>query len=99
MQILYNGLPRFWVGYYLSPPNKLMKAMGSHDSSSLLFVMQVMVSHFVSNSHKVMSQLQIVVVEIFLQFCGHIFWQVPVACRIPAASNSSDDHEKAFVVW
>jgi hypothetical protein len=35
----------------------------------------------------------------FLQFCGHIFWQVPVACRIPAASNSSDDYEKAFVVW
>jgi hypothetical protein len=93
MQILYNGLPRFWVGYYLSPPNKLMKAMGSHDSSSLLFVMQVMVSHFVSNSHKVMSQL------LFFKLLLWKFFQVPVACRIPGASNSSDDYEKAFVKW
>jgi hypothetical protein len=34
----------------------------------------------------------------FLQFCRHIFRQVPVACRILAASNSSDDYEKAFVI-
>jgi len=46
--------------------------VGSHGSSSLPFVMKVMVCHFVSDSHEVMTSLivvlpLIVVVEIALQ--------------------------------
>jgi hypothetical protein len=48
-----------------------MNSVGSHGSSSLPFVMKVMVSHFVSDSHEVMTALVvlplIVVVEISLQ--------------------------------
>ncbi len=51
---------------------ELMNSVGSHGSSSLPFVMKVMVCHFVSNSHEVMTALivelpLIVVVEISLQ--------------------------------
>jgi len=58
---------------------ELMNSVGSHGSSSLLFVMKVMVCHFVSDSHEVMTALivvlpLIVVVEISLQLhrasCG-----------------------------
>jgi pentatricopeptide repeat protein len=50
----------------------MMNSVGSHGSSSLLFVMKVMVCHFVSDSHEVMTALivmlpLIVVVEISLQ--------------------------------
>jgi hypothetical protein len=50
---------------------ELMDSMGSHGSSSLLFLMKVMVCHFVNNSHEVMITLigmipLIIVVEIFL---------------------------------
>jgi hypothetical protein len=49
-----------------------MNSVGSHGSSSLPFVMKVMVCHFVSNSHKVMTTLIVVlsliaIVEISLQ--------------------------------
>jgi hypothetical protein len=48
-----------------------MNSVGSHGSSSLPFVMKVMVCHFVSDSHEVMTALivvpLIVVVEISLQ--------------------------------
>jgi hypothetical protein len=49
-----------------------MNSVGSHGSSSLPFVMKVMVCHFVSDSHEVMTALivvlpSIVVVEISLQ--------------------------------
>jgi hypothetical protein len=49
-----------------------MNSVGSHGSSSLPFVMKVMVCHFVSDSYKVMTALivvlpLIVVVEISLQ--------------------------------
>jgi hypothetical protein len=49
-----------------------MNSVGSHGSSSLPFVMKVMVCHFVSDSHEVMTALIvvlpiIVVVEISLQ--------------------------------
>jgi hypothetical protein len=49
-----------------------MNSVGSHGSSSLLFVMKVMVCHFVSDSHDVMTAPivvlpLIVVVEISLQ--------------------------------
>jgi hypothetical protein len=52
---------------------ELMNSVGSsHGSSSLPFVMKVMVCHFVSNSHEVMTALivvlpLIVLVEISLQ--------------------------------
>ena len=51
---------------------ELMNSVGSHGSSSLPFVMKVMVCHFVSDSHEVMTALIvvlpiIVVVEISLQ--------------------------------
>ncbi len=51
---------------------ELMNSVGSHGSSSLLFMMKVMVCHFVSDSHEVMTALVvvlplIVVVEISLQ--------------------------------
>jgi hypothetical protein len=36
---------------------ELMNSVGSHGSSSLLFVMKVMVCHFVSDSHEVMTAL------------------------------------------
>jgi uncharacterized membrane protein YkvI len=58
---------------------ELMNSVGSHGSSSLPFVMKVMVCHFVSDSHEVMTALivvlpLIVVVEISLQLhqaCQH----------------------------
>ncbi len=51
---------------------ELMNSVGSHGSLSLPFVMKVMVCHFVSDSHEVMTALivvipMIVVVEISLQ--------------------------------
>jgi hypothetical protein len=54
---------------------ELMNSVGSHGSSSLPFVMKVMVCHSVSDSHEVMTALivvlpLIVVVEISLQLHG-----------------------------
>jgi hypothetical protein len=48
---------------------KLMKSVGSHDISSLLFVIKVMVGHFVNDYHKLQlhsfsCQLEIVTVDI-----------------------------------
>jgi Na+-translocating ferredoxin:NAD+ oxidoreductase RnfD subunit len=65
----------FWADYYMLIYThcwELMNSVGSHDSLSLLFVMKVMVCHFVSDSHEVMTALivmlpLIVVVEISLQ--------------------------------
>jgi hypothetical protein len=53
-------------------------SVGSHGSSSLPFVMKVMVCHFVSDSHEVMTALivmlhLIVVVEISLQLHRYCF--------------------------
>jgi hypothetical protein len=67
--------PSFWADYYIliyTQCRELMNLVGSHGSSSLPFVMKVMVCHFVSNSHEVMTALivalpLIVVVEISLQ--------------------------------
>ncbi len=67
--------PSFWEDYYLLIYThywELMNSVGSHGSSSLPFVMKVMVCHFVSDSHEVMTALivmlpSIVVVEISLQ--------------------------------
>jgi hypothetical protein len=67
--------PSFWEDYYMLIYThcwELMNSVGSHGSSSLLFVMKVMVCHFVSDSHEVMTALIVVlpllvVVEISLQ--------------------------------
>jgi hypothetical protein len=60
MQILYNdALPRFWVYLYLHTQCwELMKSVGSWGSPSLPFMMKMMmVCHFLSDSHKVMTPL------------------------------------------
>jgi len=67
--------PSFWEDYYMFIYThcwELMNSVGSHGSLSLPFVMKVMVCHFVSDSHVVMTALIvvlpiIVVVEISLQ--------------------------------
>jgi hypothetical protein len=67
--------PSSWADYYMLIYThcwELMNSVGSHGSLSLLFVMKVMVCHFVSDSHEVMTALivvlpLIVVVEISLQ--------------------------------
>ncbi len=67
--------PSIWEDYYMLIYTHCwepMNSVGSHGSSSLPFVMKVMVCHFVSNSHEVMTALivvlpLIVVVEISLQ--------------------------------
>ncbi len=67
--------PSFWEDYFMLIYThcwELMNSVGSHGSLSLLFVMKVMVCHFVSDSHEVMTSLivvlpLIVVVEISLQ--------------------------------
>jgi hypothetical protein len=67
--------PSFWEDYYMLIYThcwELMNSVGSPGSSSLPFVMKVMVCHFVSDSHEVMTALivvlpLIVVVEISLQ--------------------------------
>jgi hypothetical protein len=72
---VYNGLPKFLgrlLYAYLTHCCELMNSVGSHGSSSLPFVMKVMVCHFMSDSHEVMTPLivvlpLIVVVEISLQ--------------------------------
>ncbi len=72
--------PSFWEDYYMLIYThcwELMNSVGSHGSSSLPFVMKVMVCHFVSDSHEVMTALivvlpLIVVVEISLQLHGSL---------------------------
>ncbi len=64
---------------------ELMNSMGSHGSSSLLFVMKVMVCRFVSDSHEVLTALivmlpLIVVVEISLQLDQSWFNQYLLSC-------------------
>ncbi len=46
---------RLFYTIYYTHCWELMKSVGSHCSLSLLVVMKVMVWHFVSNSHKVMT--------------------------------------------
>jgi len=67
--------PSFWEDYYMLIYThcwELMNSVGSYGGFSLPFMMKVMVCHFVSNSHEVMTALivvlpLIVVVEISLQ--------------------------------
>jgi len=47
----------FWEDYYMLIYThcwELMNLVGSHGSLSLLFVMKVMVCHFVSDSHELL---------------------------------------------
>ncbi len=78
--------PSFWADYYMliyTHCSDLMNSVGSHGSLSLPFVMKVMVCHFVSDSHEVMTALivvlpLIVVVEISLQLhqaCLTVPWR------------------------
>jgi len=78
--------PSFWADYYMLIYTlcwDLMNLVGSHASLSLPSVMKVMVCHFVSDSHEVMTALivvlpLIVVVEISLQLhqaCLTISWR------------------------
>jgi hypothetical protein len=66
-----------------------MNSVGSHGSLSLPFVMKVMVCHFVSGSHEVMTALivvlpLIVVVEISLQL-HRSHWRLDLVFRIEDA--------------
>ncbi len=68
---------------------ELMNSVGSHGSSSLPFVMKLMVCHFVSDSHEVMTALivvlpLIVVVEISLQLHRSCFL---LFCRFSSHTN------------
>ncbi len=73
--------PSFWEDYYMLIYThcwELMNSVGSHGSLSLPFVMKVMVCHFVSDSHEVMTALIVLlpitfVVEISLQL-HQDFW-------------------------
>ncbi len=73
---------------------ELMNSVGSHGSSSLPFVMKVMVCHFVSDSHEVMTALivmlpLIVVVEFSLQLHGSLGF-VCMRFSLPLLSPSSE---------
>jgi hypothetical protein len=73
--------PSFWEDYYMliyAHCWELMNSVGSHGSSSLPFMMKVMVCHFGSDSHEVMTAPivvlpLIVVVEISLQLHRSLF--------------------------
>ncbi len=76
--------PSFWEDYYMLIYThcwELMNSVGSHGSLSLPFTMKVMVCHFVSDAHEVMTALIvvlpiIVVVEISLQLHQALFLQL-----------------------
>ncbi len=64
----------FWAVYYIviyTHPQELMKSVGIYGSSSLLFVIMVMVWHFVSNTQKVMIAL---IVVLLATCCGESLW-------------------------
>jgi len=48
---------KFCCGVLFTHYQELMKSVGSHGSLSLLFVMKVMVWHFMSDSHRVLATL------------------------------------------
>jgi hypothetical protein len=88
--------PSFWEDYYMLIYThcwELMNSVGSHGSWSLPFVMKVMVCHFVSNSHEVMTALIVMlpiiaVVEISLQL--HQAFFSFVESELPYCSTDSD---------
>jgi hypothetical protein len=55
---LYNSSLKLWADYCLriyTHPWELMKSLGSQGRVSWLFMLKVMVWHFVSDTHKVMT--------------------------------------------
>jgi hypothetical protein len=88
---------------------ELMNSVGSHGSLSLPFLMKVMVCHFVSDSHEVMTALivvlpLIVVVEISLQLHQSFMFGImstPISSGTAAQQNTihtvytlCDDNQK-----
>jgi len=73
--------PTFWADhsiFFYTHHQELAKSLVSQCSSSLLFMIKVMVWHFVSDSHKVMTALIVVlcsiaIAEISLQFLKYLF--------------------------
>ncbi len=64
---LYIGLPEFCVDYDILINThcwELMWSVGSHGSLSLLLMLKVMVRHFVSDTHKVMTALILAVLHL-----------------------------------
>ncbi len=59
--VLYKGLPQHFgqIVTYLSSGLELMKSVGSNERSSLLFMIKGMVWHFMSDAHKVMTALML----------------------------------------
>jgi hypothetical protein len=77
--------PSFWEDYYMLIYThcwEVMNSVGSHGSLLLLFVMKVMVCHFVSDSHKVMTALIVVLPATSSSFdwCfslwDNVLWQI-----------------------
>jgi len=76
--------------------------VGSHGSSSLPFVMKVMVCHFVSDSHEVMTALivvlpLIVVVEISLQLHRSFPPQVTLNIKYFGVLSTYERHIKLSI--
>jgi hypothetical protein len=73
-----SDLSRFWAGYYILIYIhcwEMMKSGGSRGSLSLLFVMKVVVWHFVRDSHNVKTALVLMLPSnccLSLQFHGYI---------------------------
>jgi hypothetical protein len=78
--------------------------VGSHGSLSLLFVMKVIVCHFVSDSHEVMTALivvlpLIVVVEISLQLHQSLFILLSTFDRCSIVDIPRISMEKFIFIW
>jgi hypothetical protein len=85
--------PSFSEDYYMLIYThcwELMNSVGSHSSLSLLFVMKVMVCHFVSDSHEVMTAL-IVMLPIFVV--------VEISLQLHQAFLASILGSRAFLLW
>jgi hypothetical protein len=78
--------PSFWADYYMLIYThcwELMDSVGSHGSSSLPFVMKVMVCHFVSDSHEVMTVLIVVLPLIVVVEISCNFIKLPLLAHVP----------------
>jgi hypothetical protein len=84
MQIFYGALPEFFTNYFIlifSHCHKIMKLVGSHGSLSCLFIVKVMVWHFVQwlsqgYLHSVLCCLLNVVLEMSLQSCRYAGYMI-----------------------
>jgi len=104
--------PRFWADYHILIYIhcwEWMQSLGSHGSSSLLFVMKVKVWHFVRNSHKAVMtapmsyNLQIVLGEISVQFverCIDVkFLSVSTVWSNVLLFSCSNSYDQAWSRW